>query len=73
MTFSLGQSLFKLPENGGDRAALSFEESQSVPKADDFSLFRGVHVRSLGFKPNVNEKRTKLKPLGFGPAVKNIH
>jgi len=43
MTFSLGQSLFKPPENGGDRAALSFEESQSVPKADDFSLFRGVH------------------------------
>jgi hypothetical protein len=44
MTFSLGrQSLFKLPENGGDRTALSFEESQSVQKADDFSLFRGVH------------------------------
>jgi hypothetical protein len=43
MTFSLGQSLFNLAENGGDRAAFSFEEPQSVPKPDDFSLFRGVH------------------------------
>jgi hypothetical protein len=43
MTFSLGQSLFKLPENGGDRAAFSFEEPQSVPKADDFLLFCGNH------------------------------
>jgi hypothetical protein len=70
MTFSLGQSLFKLPENGGDRAAFSLEEPQLVPKADYFSLFCGVHDVHSAFKPNVNEKRTKLKQLGFGPATK---
>jgi hypothetical protein len=51
MTFSLGQSLFKLPKSGGDRAALSFEESQSVPKADYFSLFCDVHGVHSALKP----------------------
>jgi hypothetical protein len=73
MTFSLGQCLLKLPANGQDRAALFFEGSQSVPKTDDFSLFCCVHDVHLALKANVNEQRTKLKPLGFGPSAKGSH
>jgi hypothetical protein len=73
MTFSFGQRLLKLPANSQDRAALLFEGSQSVPKTDDFPLFCCVHDIPSAPKANVNEKRTKLKPLGFGPAAQGSH
>jgi hypothetical protein len=73
MTFSLGQCLLKLPANRRDRTTLFFEKSQSVPKTDDFSLFCCVHDGHSASKANVNEKRTKLKPLGFGPSAKGSH
>jgi hypothetical protein len=63
MTFSLGQSLFDLPQNSARRAAFPFEKAQAVPKTDDFSLSRGIHG---GYSPSVNEKRTNGKPLGIG-------
>jgi hypothetical protein len=44
MTFSLSQSLFDLPENSNHRAAFPCEKAQLVPKANDSSLSRGVHV-----------------------------
>lgn len=41
--FSLGQGFFDLPENGGNRSALSFEEAQTVPQPDDFAFSLGAH------------------------------
>jgi hypothetical protein len=60
MTFSLGQSLLKLPEDSAPGATFPLEKPQPVPKPDDLSLSRSVHTVT------VNEKRTKRKPLGFG-------
>ena len=47
MTFSLGQSLLKLPENRTYGATFPFEKPQPVPKTDDLSLSRSVHISSL--------------------------
>jgi hypothetical protein len=44
MTFSLGQSLLKPPENSTYRATFPFEKLQPVPKMDDLSLSRSVHI-----------------------------
>jgi hypothetical protein len=73
MTFSLGQSLFDLPENGGHRAAFPFEKAQAVPKADDLSLGSGVHDVHSRRRPNLNEKRTDGKPLELAAAVDRGH
>ena len=43
MTISLGQRLFDLTEDSSHRAPFPFEKSQAIPKADEFSLCRGVH------------------------------
>jgi hypothetical protein len=48
MTLSLGQSLLKLPENGACGATFPLKKPQQVPKMDDFSLSRSVHIASLG-------------------------
>ena len=45
--FSLGQRLLKLPENSACGAAFPFEKPQQVPKTDDLSLSRSVHISSL--------------------------
>ena len=43
------------------------EKPQAVPKTDDLSLSRSVHIGfTQDHEPNVNEKRTNRKPLGFG-------
>jgi hypothetical protein len=63
------QCLFDLLENSNDRAPFSFEKPQAVPKTYDFSLSCGVHDVHSALKTNVNEKRTKFKPLGFGSAA----
>src|ERR1700676_3706032 len=47
MMFSLGQRLLKLPENSACGAAFPFEKPQQVPKTDDLSLSRSVHISSL--------------------------
>jgi hypothetical protein len=60
MTFSLGQSLLKLPEDSASGATFPLEQPQAVPKTDDLSLSHSVHTAT------VNEKRTNSKPLGFG-------
>jgi hypothetical protein len=74
MTFSLGQSLLKLPENRACGATFPFEKPQQVPKTDDLSLSRSVHIGSLKTNgPNVNEKRTNRKPLGFGAMARGSH
>jgi hypothetical protein len=36
MTFSFGQGLLNLPQDGSDRPPFPFENAQAVPKADDF-------------------------------------
>jgi hypothetical protein len=62
MAFSFGQGLFDLPNNSGDWPTLSFEKSQAIPKAYDFSLSCRVHSGSLaGDIRTVNEKRTKTQ------------
>jgi hypothetical protein len=66
MTVSLGQCLFDLLENSNDRAPFSFEKSQAVPKTRMISRSLAA---SSALKTNVNEKRTKFKPLGFGSAA----
>jgi hypothetical protein len=66
MTFSFGQGLFNLPQDGSGRPPLPFENAQAVPKADNLSLSCGVHDGHSGWPLNVNEKRTKFKPLVFG-------
>jgi hypothetical protein len=70
MAFSFGQGLLDLAQNNGYWAALSFEKSQAIPKAYDFSLSCRVHGRSLAGRDicTVNEKRTKCKTLMVGPA-----
>jgi hypothetical protein len=73
MTVSLGQCLFDLLENSNDRAPFSFEKSQAVPKTYDFSLSCSVHDVHLALKTNVNEKRTKFKPLGLGIGQKRVY
>jgi hypothetical protein len=50
-----------------NRPPFPFEKPQTVPKADDFALSRGVHDGHSGAKLNVNEKRTIFKPPGLGP------
>jgi hypothetical protein len=47
MTFSLGQSLLKLPEDSASGATFPLEKPQAVPKTDDLSLSRSVHIGSL--------------------------
>jgi hypothetical protein len=47
MTFSLGQSLLKLPDNSDCGATFPFEKPQQVPKTDDLSLSRSVHIGLL--------------------------
>jgi hypothetical protein len=68
MAFSFGQGLLDLPNNSGDWPTLSFEDSQAVPQAYDFSLSCGVHNRftrrDIG---TMNEKRTKCKTPTVGP------
>jgi hypothetical protein len=80
MTFSLGQSVFDLPDNICHRAAFPSETAQTVPKANDFSISRGIHgLHSCGRlvlargPPNVNEKRTKGKPLEIAAALDRHH
>jgi hypothetical protein len=66
MAFSFGQGLFDLPNNSSDWPTLSFEDSQTVPKAYDFSLSCRVHDGSLAGCYTVNEKGTKHKTLRVG-------
>jgi hypothetical protein len=60
MTISLGQRLLDQTADSSHWAAFPFEKSQTVPKADEFPLCRGVHRQC------VNEKRTNCKPLQIG-------
>jgi hypothetical protein len=67
MAFSFGQRLLDLAENNGHRPTLSFEDSQAIPKADDFSLSCRVHRGLTRWEyGTVNEKRTKYKTLVVG-------
>ena len=70
MTFSLGERLLNLLKNDLDRSTLSFEKAKLVPKSDDFAVFCGVHGVHPANRAKVNEKRTKLKPLGIGVLAK---
>jgi hypothetical protein len=67
-----GQSLFDLPENSGRRAPFPFEQAQTVPKPNDFSLSRGVHHVDPSKAANVNEKRAD-GTLGIGTAPDRDH
>ena len=74
MMFSLGQSLLKLPEDSAPGATFPLEKPQQVPKTDDLSLSRSVHIGfTQDHEPNVNEKRTNRKPLGFGAMARGGH
>jgi hypothetical protein len=74
MMFSFGQSPLKLPENSPHRAPFPFEKPQPVPKTNDVSLSCSVHFRlTMVMAPNVNEKRTDRKPLGFGAVRREDH
>jgi len=66
MAFPFGQGLLNLAENSPDWPTFPFENTQAVPKADDFSLSLRVHaIHSRGYRI-VNEKRTKCKRLVVG-------
>jgi hypothetical protein len=61
MAFSFGQGLLDLAKNNGHRPTFSFEDSQAVPKADDFSLSRRVHaIHSRGISHR-ERKENKLQ------------
>jgi hypothetical protein len=59
MTFSLGQSLLKLPEDSACGATFLFEKPQAVPKTDNLSLSRGVHLRFTQYRLECERKENK--------------